>query len=55
MWRYIALRIYFWLLSDDASDVDTVYGLKKWQPEGIVSSLATMIMGGVGKIFSISD
>ena len=51
MWRYVALRIYFWLLSDDDSDVDTVYGLKKRQPEGIVSSLATKIMGGAGKIF----
>lgn len=55
MWRYIALCIYFWLLSDDDSDVDTVYGMKKWQPQRIVSTLATMIMGGAGKILSISD
>lgn len=55
MWRYIALRIYFWLLSDDDSDVDPVYELRKWQLQRMVSSLATMIMGGAGKILSISD
>ena len=55
MWRYIALRIYFWLLSDDDSDVDRQYVLRKWRLQMMVSSLATMIMGGAGKILSISD
>lgn len=55
MWHYIALRIYFWLLSDDDSDVDPEYELRKFRLQMMVSSLATMIMGGAGKILSISD